>query len=105
MLPLLPLVVYSTSVLVTLVSVVYASDQQEKRKQDQARHREEIAGVKERLARKEREYQELLHRLGEKNRQVRELAQEVKRLREELASLRLDRLREKLANRSWRNSL
>ena len=105
MLPLLPLVMYSTSVLVTLVSVVYAKDQRDKREQDGARHRKEIAALEKRFARKEREYQELLHRLGEKNRQVSELAQEVKRLREELASLRLDRLREELANRSWRNSL
>ena len=101
MLPLLPIVVYTTTALVTLVSVVYAGDQQKKREQDQARHRAEIAALEKRLARKERKYQELLRRLGEKNRQVRELAEEVDRLREELASLRLGRLREELANHSW----
>ena len=102
--PLLPLVVCGTAALVALATAVYASDQQEKRKQDQARYREEIAGLKERLARKERELRRLLRRLGKKNRQVRELARVIDRLREELAGLRLDRLREELASRSWGNS-
>lgn len=104
MFPLIPIAVCGTAALVALATAVYASDQQEKRKRDQARHREEIAGLKERLARKERELRRLLRRLGKKNRQVRELARVIKRLREELAGLRLDRLREELASRSWGNS-
>lgn len=104
MLPLLPIVVYTTAVLVTLGSAVYASDQQNKREEDRKRHRAEIEALEKCLAREERKYRELLRRFGEKNRQVRELAEEVDRLREELASLRLGRLREELTNHSWRNS-
>ena len=89
---LFSLAVSATAALVALGTAVYASDQQDKREQDQARHREEIAALEKRLARKEREFRRLRRRLGKKNRQVRELALEVYRLREELA------------NHSWRTS-
>lgn len=78
---------YAAIALLAFGSVVYACDQQDKREQDLARSRAEMAALEERLADKEREFRKLRRRLGRKNRQVRELAQEVDRLREELASL------------------
>lgn len=109
--PLLPLAVYAAAALVALGSAVYVSDQQDKREQDQARHREELEALVKRLARMEREFWKLRRRLGRKCRQVRELAQQVlelkqkiARLREALASHRLERLREELAKRSWQDA-
>jgi len=73
--------------ILALGSMAAAFDQYRKRDEDRTRLNAKIAELEIRIAKKEQEFAELRTRFDAKNAQVRELAQEILRLREELAYL------------------
>ena len=76
------------SVLFAIVGIAYGCDQEDKREEEQERARDEIAKLKKRISKLERKHDRLLPQLGKKNHQVRALADEISRLRAELAEAR-----------------
>lgn len=86
--PLFIPVVVVASALVAIGGIVYGCDQENKREEEQERARDEIAKLKNRISELEREHDHLLPMLGKKNHQVRALADEISRLRGELAEAR-----------------
>ena len=86
--PLFIPVVVVASALVAMSGIVYACDQENKREEEQERARDEIAKLKKRISKLERKHDRLLPQLGKKNHQVRALADEISRLRGELAEAR-----------------
>ena len=76
------------SVLFAIVGIAYGCDQEDKREEEQERARDEIAKLKKRISKLERKHDRLLPQLGKKNHQVRALADEIVRLRADLAEAR-----------------
>ena len=86
--PLFIPVVVVASALLAIAGVAYGCDQENKREEEQERTRDEIAKLKNRISEFEREHDHLLPMFGKKNHQVRALADEISRLRGELAEAR-----------------
>lgn len=74
-------------ILVGVGGATFGADQQQKRKKEQAGHRDQLEKLKSQLATKEEELAKLRSRLGEKNEQVHRLAEEVERRRAEVDGL------------------
>ena len=86
--PLFIPVVVVASALLAIAGVAYGCDQENKREEEQERTRDEIAKLENRISEFERERSHLLPVLGKRNHQVRALADEISRLRGELAEAR-----------------
>ena len=86
--PLFIPVVVVASALLAIAGVAYGCDQENKREEEQERTRDEIAKLKNRISELERGHDHLLPMFGKKNHQVRALADEISRLRGELAEAR-----------------
>ena len=85
--PLIPLFIV-VSTLLAITGFAYGCDQENKREEEQERARDEIAKLKNRISELERDHDRLLPVLGKSNDQVRALADEISRLRGELAEAR-----------------
>ena len=85
--PLIPIMI-GVSVLLAMTGFAYGCDQENKREEEQERARDEIAKLKKRISKLERKHDRLLPQLGKKNHQVRALADEIVRLRADLAEAR-----------------
>lgn len=87
--PFIPWIIAGIATLVAGAAIADDVDQRNKRAEAQQRFRREIARLSARIAELERAHATLSSLLGEKNQQVRAMAEEILRLRAELAEWNL----------------
>jgi septal ring factor EnvC (AmiA/AmiB activator) len=84
--PFIPWIIVGVTTLIAGAATADAVDQRNKRAEEQQRFRREIAKLTTKIAKLEAAHATLLEDLGEKNEQVHAMAEEILRLRAELAN-------------------